>query len=661
MTESGEPTAATRRLERERRARLEAESIAEKATRQLYDTVQELTRSTRLAGLLGEVAVRANEASSVAEAMNAVLQLVCDFTGWPVGHALGPGEKPGTLVSLGIWHLPGSEEYASFAASSSATEFTAGTGLPGRVLQLGEPCWIADLQTDPNFPRHQAALACGLASGFALPVLIRSETAGVLEFFATTPAEPDDVVLRVAGFIGAQLGRVLERQLAEERLRHLALYDDLTGLPNRLLLMDRLGASLRHSVRTGTPVNVLYLDIDDFKIINDSQGHAAGDAVLRALAARLKDAVRSTDTIGRAAPSTVARLGGDEFAIVLEDCADPILVARRIEQLLRTPLEISDGQIFLSVSVGTAPADERDLASGGEDLLAKANVAMHEAKRTGKGHCETFQPQMYARARRQHQLGEDLHRAVTNGDFTIAYQPVVSFSEQRVVGAEALLRWQHPTLGMIPPDEFISRAEETGLIVPIGKWVLAEACRQAAEWRKTDPDFTVAVNVSGRQLREADFPRVVLETLERTQLPARNLCLEMTESMLMEHDDHAITLLGQLRAQDVHLAIDDFGTGYSSLGALRRLPADQLKIDRSFVRSLPHDDDAGTIAWAVVRLGHTLGMSVLAEGVETDAQAELLLSIGCDYAQGYLYSKPCDAEHFEAHLLEGARRIGESS
>ncbi len=649
-----------RRLAREQLARRQAESIAESATRKLYDTVQELTRSTRLAELLGEVAVRANEATTVEEALRTVLDSVCDHIGWPVGHALLRSETdPQTLVSLGIWRLPEAGAFAAFRAASEPQAFPSGRGLPGLTMSTGVPTWIADLSLDSDFQRAESAKRCGLVSGFALPILVRSETCGVLEFFATSTEAPDAALLRVAAFVGVQLGRVLERQESEDRLRRLALYDSLTGLPNRLLLMDRLQLLLRRAWRIGARIDVLYLDLDDFKMVNDRLGHSAADDLLATFASRLvrvlndDHAARDADR-GMATVATVARLEGDEFAIMLQDCPDPGLVVARIETLYDEPVKLPDGEVFLSVSIGSAPASDADRHSTGEALLARAALAMHEAKRKGKRRFQTFEPRLYERAQRRHQLGEELRKAVSTGEFEVAYQPVVRLADGRQIGAEALVRWRHPVSGLVPPDEFIPRAEETGLIVQIGAWMLLQACQQAAKWRAIEPDFSMALNVSGRQLRESTFPALVRDALAAAGLPPQNLCLEMTESILMERDDAGIAMLAELRSDGVHLAIDDFGTGYSSLAALRRLPADQLKIDRSFVSSLPGDDDAGTIAWAVVRLGHTLGMSVLAEGVETPQQRDVLLGFGCDSAQGWLFGRPCSAELFEQGLGQTA-------
>ncbi len=647
----GQLRALERRLERERSVRLEAESIAERATRDLYDTVQELVRSSRMAELLGDVATQANEASSLQEAMGRALASVCSYAGWPVGHGLvRVRDEPSALMSAAVWHVQDGSRFRAFREGSSQLVFPEGVGLPGRVMKTGQPAWITDVRADEDFPRAGIAAECGLVAAFAAPILIRSETAGVIEFFGTEVQEPDENLLRVVGFVGAQLGRVMEREAAEERLTQLALYDGLTGLPNRMLLMDRLRSSLLRCKRSGGRVGVLYLDVDDFKTINDSRGHGMGDAVLAALSWRLQDAERGSDTVALIAPWTVARLGGDEFAIVLDDCDDTEPVAARIEALLMSPLQVEGTEVFVSVSIGTATAAPDPAVPAPEELLAAANLAMHEAKRTGKARHVAFEPRMQDEARRRHQLGDELHRAVDKGEFEVHYQPVVDLPTGAITGAEALVRWRHPSRGMVLPNDFIGRAEETGVIVQLGAWVLQEACRQARSWQRALPEFTIAVNVSGRQLRAPGFLQTVRDVLDDTGLHPHTLCLEMTESILMERDDDAIAALAELRADGVHLAIDDFGTGYSSLGALRRLPVDLLKIDRSFVASLPEDEDAGTIAWAIVRLGHTLRMPVLAEGVETQAQRDALHRFGCDQAQGWLFGRPLTADAFTARL-----------
>ena len=447
-------------------------------------------------------------------------------------------------------------------------------------------------------------------------------------------------------------------QEANERLTRLALYDRLTGLPNRVLLVDRLGHSLARRRQRGGRVDLLYLGVDDFKTINDSAGHTAGDQVLTALAPVLGEAVRIGSGPERPTDGLLARLGGDEFAILLDD-GDPGLMADCIHDLLRQPLHLPDDQVFLSVSIGNAQAGPTREDATPEVVITEANIAMHEAKRGGKARFVSFEPRMHEAARIRHRLGHELHKALAEDQFVVHYQPVVDLSTGVVIGAEALVRWQHPTRGLVGPDSFISRAEETGLIVPLGAWVLRQACARAVEWQeRAGRALTVAVNVSGRQLRELDFVDTVRSALRETGLSPVLLCLEMTESILMERDEVGLDMLATLRGDGVHLAIDDFGTGYSSLAALRRLPVDQLKIDRSFVTGLPDDENAATIAWAIVHLGHALDLPVLAEGVETAAQRAELLRFGCDHGQGYLFGASCPPEEMFELVARPPRRGG---
>jgi diguanylate cyclase (GGDEF)-like protein/PAS domain S-box-containing protein len=622
----------------------------------------ELTRASKLAALLTDVAVHANQAGNFADAVDNAIASVCTYMGWPVGHALvlSP-DNPKTLVSLGVWHLAEPHRFARFRETSEQVCHLTGQGLPGRTLETGQPVWIRDLNADDTFD-STSSTSCGLAAGFALPILVGTDTVGVLEFFGSDVQEPDETLLGIGSLVGSQLGRVIEREAAEKRLTHQALYDALTGLPNRALLMSRLREGLARAKRNGTRIDVLYLDVDDFKVINDSRGHAAGDEVLSALSIRLGDTVRAGDTLGRLAPSVVARLGGDEFALVLEDCGAPEAVAERLGGLLREPLQLSDSEAFVSVSIGSARALTPGTGTSAEEVLAAANLAMHEAKRAGKGHHVAFDPAMQEKARRRHELGDELHRAVENREFELHYQPIVAMDDGRVVGAEALIRWRHPVRGLVPPNDFIQRAEETGLIVPIGTWVVREACRRAAQWRATaGVDLTIAVNVSGRQLRQSqrhDFVSTVRHALKDAQLEPQRLCLEVTESVLMERAEDAIAMLTELRRDGVEVAIDDFGTGYSSLGALRRLPVNVVKIDRSFVTQLPQDDKDASIAWTIVQLAHRLGMTVVAEGVETAGQHEVLRGNGCDRAQGYLFSRPLDADTFAMALQACAHPPG---
>jgi diguanylate cyclase (GGDEF)-like protein len=618
----------------ERRAGLDAESIADPATGGLHEAVQELMRKTTMLELLEAVAKAANEAPSIEEAMQVCLTRICMHTGWPVGHALLVSDRvPPDLASSAVWHLETPERFEEFVQATAGMRFSAGTCLPGRVLATGDPAWISRISEDGNFPRERWATETGLQAAFAFPILVRSEVAAVLEFFSTEASRPNERLLEVMTQAAVQLGRVIERTRSEARLAHLALHDPLTGLPNRALLMDRLGHALARGHRTGSAVNVLFLDIDDFKNINDSLGHATGDDVLMAVAQRLQTCARAADT--------VARLGGDEFCVLLENAADPVLVARRHAHALRSPIILDGKEIFVSVSMGIASG-----ASGqwhADELLHAADVAMHEAKARGKNRYVVFEPVMQSAVLERHELRTSLRRALEARELIVHYQPAIRLADGRVLGVEALLRWQHPVRGLIGPCDFIPLAEETGLIVDIGAWVLGEACRFIAACEAADPRIPLAfasVNLSGRQLKESDFANVVASVLSETGVDASRLCVEVTEAVLMDSAQSTIASVAALKELGVTLAIDDFGTGCSSLSYLGRLRIDVLKIDRPLVAALPNDHDDGRIVSALIGLGHSLGMAVVAEGVETDDQRTVLSQLGCDAAQGYLFSPP---------------------
>jgi len=441
---------------------------------------------------------------------------------------------------------------------------------------------------------------------------------------------------------------ITERRNAEQQLLRNAFYDMLTGLPNRALFMERLGQSLRRSQRRQHyKFAVLFLDIDRFKVINDSLGHIAGDRLLVATAQRLAQLIRAADT--------VARFGGDEFALLLDDIqdvADATHAAERIQKEIVRSFTLDGQEVFITASVGIALSEKG--YDKPEHLLRDADMAMYRAKSQGKARYEIFNMEMHARAMHELQLEADLWRAVEHEEFRLYYQPVVSLRDGRPIGYEALVRWFHPRFGLLAPSTFISLAEDTGLIVQIGKWVLRHACQQNKIWQANGlPPLEVSVNISARQFRQRDLAEMIGGLLEETGLEPHWLNLEITESTVMENVRDSIRTLRQLKDLGVHLAIDDFGTGYSSLGYLKRFPFDALKIDQSFIRDIDTDPDNASITIAMITLAHNLKLKVVAEGVETQEQLAFLVAHECDQMQGYLFSRPVAAEHFAQTIQEG--------
>ncbi len=454
---------------------------------------------------------------------------------------------------------------------------------------------------------------------------------------------------------------VTERKHAEQRIRFLAYYDALTDLPNRRSFAQRLDRALASAHRRERHMGVLFLDLDRFKRINDSLGHAAGDQLLQEVAERLLGCVRATDCVSRPVDQhperrLVARLGGDEFVVLLTEISsseDAARVARRLVESLADSFTLNDQEVFLTASIGIAlyPDDGVDA----DTLIKNADTAMYHAKSQGGNNHQYYAESMNATALERLVLESNLGKALDRREFILHYQPQFDI-DGHLVGAEALIRWQHPEQGMIPPGEFIPLAEKTGLIVKIGDWVLLTACAQASAWRRAGhPLARMAVNLSSRQLEKKDFPRRLAEILEHTGLEPGCLELELTESTLMQDRDETVEMLRALKAMGVRLSIDDFGTGYSSLGYLMRFPLDALKIDRSFLNGIPGESDHAAIASAIIAMSKSLGLMVVAEGVETEAQVEFLRQKGCDEMQGFLLGKPMPADEL-VRLLAGAGR-----
>jgi diguanylate cyclase (GGDEF)-like protein/PAS domain S-box-containing protein len=444
---------------------------------------------------------------------------------------------------------------------------------------------------------------------------------------------------------------VTERKRVEGRLLHQAMHDPLTGLPNRHLFMERLGGALmRYHRRESSLFAVLFLDLDRFKVVNDSLGHHVGDELLQVVGDRLRASVRSGDT--------VARFGGDEFAVLLEELEnldEATHIAERLGQAVAAPINLSGYEVFSSASIGIA------LCSAGLDrpeyLLRNADVAMYRAKGSGARRYEVFDRTMHAQALERLQMETDLRRALVRGEFRLHYQPIVSLTRGTITGVEALLRWDHAERGLTSPNDFIPVAEETGLILPLGAWVLTEACRQLAEWRHEFPQARIAlsVNLSAKQFGQADLVERIREALDEAGLDPRHLKLEITESAIIDHPGSAGAMLRQLKDQGIQVQMDDFGTGYSSLSSLHSLPLDALKIDRSFVSRMPGDRATMQMVRTIALLARGLDLAVIAEGVETQEQMDEVRAMGCDYAQGYLIARPLDPEGIRALLAQDPR------
>jgi diguanylate cyclase (GGDEF)-like protein len=435
----------------------------------------------------------------------------------------------------------------------------------------------------------------------------------------------------------------------QEELAFMATHDSLTGLPNRTLILDRTEQMLVRSRRNHTPLAALFIDLDNFKSINDTLGHDAGDELLRAVGARLDGVVRATDALGR--------LGGDEFVVIAEDlslAAGPELVAERLMEALKQPFTLGGGDdaatVTVTASVGIAVGERTSAA----DLLRDADIAMYRAKWDGKNRHVVFESVMQDALQRRMQLEMDLRVALENGEFFLVYQPTFDLRDMRPTGLEALIRWNSPGRGVVQPDDFIPTLEETGLIVEVGKWVLEEACRQGAKWREAGHPIGMAVNVSARQLDTDEFVSEVHDALSNSGLEPGALTLEITETALMRNADQTARRLVAIKALGVRLAIDDFGTGYSSLAHLQQFPVDSLKIDRSFISGLTDNQEGETLLHALVQLGKALSIETLAEGIEEPRELSLLQAEQCDSGQGFLFARPLDAAATEAFLRDCA-------
>jgi diguanylate cyclase (GGDEF)-like protein len=508
-----------------------------------------------------------------------------------------------------------------------------GVGVAGRAVAEGRLVVAEDYASAPD--AMDAFVADGVRAAMAAPVHEDGRITGSLVLASFRPGRvfsraEQDMLLSFAEH--ASLALTDARRV--DTMLHQALHDALTGLPNRALFTDRLQHALSQGRRRGTACGVIFLDLDRFKTVNDSLGHAAGDELLLAVAQRIDDSLRSADT--------AARLGGDEFAVLLEDLAsadEAVGVAQRITEALRAPIVVQGREVFVSASVGIACG-----RAGAADLLRQADVAMYRAKAAGKGRHAVFEASMQAEVLDRLELEGDLVRAIERSEIDVHYQPVIALDGQTLAGFEALARWHHPTRGLVPPPHFITLAEDNGSIVALGRHVLRTACAQAARWRDAFPSSEpriMSVNLSGRQLEDPGIVADVAAALADAGLPARALVLEITETVLMQDTEATIARLAALKALGVRLAVDDFGTGYSSLRYLRRFPIDILKMAKPFVDGLEIDDEGGrALARAIVDLASSLKLACIAEGIEVSGQAVVLQELGCGLGQGFHFARP---------------------
>ncbi|OYV74979.1 MAG: hypothetical protein B7Z66_14595 [Chromatiales bacterium 21-64-14] len=613
--------------------------------------ITERKRTEQELRLLQTTIQAAGQASDMHAALAVALNMICQATECVLAQAWVPCADGGTLECSPAWHcsVPGGE---AFRATSVSCAYKEGDGLPGRTWATRAVQWTEDAAREFDPHREKVARQVGLGAAVGVPVLAGENVVAILELFPGEARAKDDRLVHLLRGVASQLGAVIQRKRAEDRLNYLAHYDVVTGLPNRVLLADRLKQAIAEANRHRRPLGVMLLDLDRFKTINDSLGHGVGDLLLQRVAERLVRCVREGDT--------VARLSGDEFTILVVDLAganDAIPVARKVLDALAKPFHVSGHELFATGSLGMTlyPADADDA----DALLRNADIAMYRAKERGGDGFEFFSAEMGGKANERLSMETALRHALDHDEFVLHYQPVVDLESGRILGVEALVRWRHPKRGLVPPLEFIPVAEETGLISRLGDWVLSAACQQYADWGlPAGTGLRLAVNVSPPQFQDLDLPSRIVAIANRTGFDLSLLELEITESCLMQNRDSTIAVLERLSAMQVQFVIDDFGTGYSNVSYLKSLPIARVKIDRSFIRDIPQDANDVALASAIISMAQALGLEVTAEGVETRAQLKMLKDRRCGAGQGFLFSRPVPSEEVARLLTQGDIDLG---
>ncbi len=579
------------------------------------------------------------ETESVPQAISKIIRCICQAMKWHFGSYWSLDRETQELSFLESWGLDTPELCEFMADRLQHAVNPASTGAQGliqRTYGSGKPVWIANVAREPGFTGAHLLARAGLQGAFAFPLLLGSRVLGVMEFYHRDAPAPNDALLTTVYSIGSQVGQYVARMEAEIALKFAAAPDALTQLPNREIFNQRLDHALIQAQRRGARLAVLFIDLDHFKVVNDTLGHPAGDLLLREVAGRLKENLRASDT--------VARLGGDEFVVLVEDVSDPMYIgslANKLIGALGASYVISGHECHITASIGssTYPDDCEDAQS----LLKNADTAMYRAKEQGRNGFQYYSEQMNTHSVERLTLEAALRQALERNELVLHYQPKIEIRSGHVTGLEALVRWQHPEMGLVPPAHFLQIANETGLIVPIGEWVMRTACATRKSWERLgQPNLTVAVNLSRRQFMHGNLLKDIEQVLNETGCSPNYLALEITEGMVMHNPERAIKLIRSLNNIGLHIVMDDFGTGYSSLAHLQRFPVEALKIDRSFM-DIAGDTGNASIAQAIIALAHGLKLNVIAEGVETRQQIDFLREHGCNEIQGFYVSKPLAA------------------